>query len=144
MPIQFTAGSRTLKLDALPPHLIIRKTKFCKSRIVPIHPTSADMLRKYSELRERLHHDALSDAFFVSERGGHLGDHSLRRWFARITRKLRMWPTLGLRPSLSCIRYSFAIRRILLWYQECADVQALLPTLSVYLGHVRHRTVIGT
>jgi len=126
-----------VKSDALPPHLIIRKTKFCKSRIVPVHPTTADMLRKYSEQRERLQYDALSDAFFVSERGGHLSYHSLWRWFARITRKLGMWPTSGRRPSLHCIRHYFAIRRILLWYQEGADVQALLPTLSVYLGHVR-------
>jgi integrase/recombinase XerD len=126
-----------VKLDALPPHLIIRKTKFCKSRIVPIHPTTADMLRKYSEQRKQLHYDALADAFFVSERGGHLSYHSLWRWFARITRKLGMWPTAGRRPSLHCIRHYFAIRRILLWYQEGADVQALLPTLSVYLGHVR-------
>lgn len=126
-----------VKLDALPPHLIIRETKFCKSRIVPIHPTTADMLRKYSEQRKRLQYDALSDVFFVSERGSHLSYHSLWRWFARITRKLGMWPTSGRHPSLHCIRHYFAIRRILLWYQEGADVQALLPTLSVYLEHVR-------
>jgi hypothetical protein len=35
------------------------------------------------------------------------------------------------------MRHSFAVRRMLAWYREGADVQALLPTLSVYLGHVR-------
>jgi integrase len=126
-----------VKLDALPPHLFIRETKFGKTRIVPIHPTTSAMLRTYSEQRKRLQHDALSDAFFVSEQGGHLKHHSLWRWFTRLTRKLGMWPTSGRRPSLHCIRHYFATRRILLWYQEGADVQALLPTLSVYLGHVR-------
>ena len=126
-----------VRLDALPPHLIIRKTKFRKSRIVPLHTTAADMMRQYSDQRKRLQYDALSDAFFVSEQGGHLNHNSLWRWFTRLTRKLGMWPTLGRRPCLHCIRHYFAIRRMLTWYQEGANVQALLPTLSVYLGHVR-------
>jgi integrase len=126
-----------VRLDALPPCLIIRETKFGKSRIVPLHTTAADMLREYSDQRKRLQYDALSDAFFVSEQGGHLNHHSLWRWFTRLTRKLGMWPTFGRRPCLHCIRHYFAIRRMLVWYQEGADVQALLPTLSVYLGHVQ-------
>jgi integrase/recombinase XerD len=126
-----------VRLDALPPHLIIRETKFRKSRIVPLHATAADMVRQYLGQRKRLQYDALSAAFLVSEQGGHLNHNSLWRWFTRLTRKLGMWPTLGRRPCLHCIRYYFAIRRILIWYQEGANVQALLPTLSVYLGHVR-------
>jgi integrase len=51
-----------VRLDALPPHLIIRKTKFSKSRIVPLHATAADILRQYSDQRTRLQYDALSDA----------------------------------------------------------------------------------
>jgi site-specific recombinase XerD len=33
------------------------------------------------------------------------------------------------------MRHSFAVRRLTTWYQQGADVQALLPTLSTYLGH---------
>jgi len=33
-------------------------------------------------------------------------------------------------------RHSFAVRRLLTWYQEGRDVKACLPTLSIYLGHV--------
>lgn len=126
-----------VRLDELPPHLIIRETKFHKSRIVPLHPTVAEMLRRYSDERRRLQYHALSEAFFVSEKGTHLNHNTLWRWFTRLTKKLGMWPSSGRRPCLHCMRHSFAVRRMLAWYREGADVQALLPTLSVYLGHVR-------
>ena len=34
------------------------------------------------------------------------------------------------------MRHTFALDRLTSWYREGADVQALLPHLSVYLGHV--------
>jgi integrase/recombinase XerD len=125
-----------VKLDELPARLVIRDTKFHKSRIVPLHATVAGMLRRYSNERKRLQYP-LSEAFFVSEKGEHLNHNTLWRWFARLTKKLGMWPSSGRRPCLHCMRHSFAVRRMLAWYREGADVQALLPTLSVYLGHVR-------
>ena len=53
-----------VKLDELPPHLVIRETKFHKSRIVPPHATVVEMLRRYSDERRRLQYHALSEAFF--------------------------------------------------------------------------------
>jgi integrase/recombinase XerD len=41
------------------------------------------------------------------------------------------------RPSLHSFRHSFAVRRLRAWHEAGLDVQALLPTLSVYLGHTR-------
>jgi integrase/recombinase XerD len=41
------------------------------------------------------------------------------------------------RASLHSFRHSFAVRRLRAWHEASLDVQALLPTLSVYLGHVR-------
>ena len=35
------------------------------------------------------------------------------------------------------MRHSFAVERLRLWYHEGVDVQARLPLLSVYMGHVR-------
>ncbi len=49
-----------------------------------------------------------------------------------------MGPTAeGRRPSLSALRHAFAVQRMRLWYEEGVDVQARLPHLSVYMGHVR-------
>jgi integrase len=58
-----------VQLDREPPQLHILATKFHKSRIVPLHPSTAERLRHYREQRTRLHYDALSDAFIISEQG---------------------------------------------------------------------------
>jgi len=125
-------------LDNDPPCLHIRDTKFHKSRLVPLHPSTAEHLRHYTRLRTALHYDGLSDVFFVSEQGGQLGRSTLWHWFNARCRALGMGPTAeGRRPSLSALRHSFAVQRMRLWYEEGVDVQARLPHLSVYMGHVR-------
>jgi integrase/recombinase XerD len=125
-------------LDATPPVLHIRETKFHKSRLVPLHPTTVVPLRRYSAVRTTLHDAALSDVFFVSEQGQALTHDTLGRWFAQLCRQLGLEPTAGgRRPSLHALRHAFAMERLRRWHQDGMDVQALLPHLSVYLGHVR-------
>ena len=125
-------------LDATPPVLHIRETKFHKSRMVPLHPTTIVPLRHYTALRTALGYAALSDIFFVSEQGGALTYGPLRRWFLTVWHTVGLRPTDGgRRPSLRALRHSFAVQRMRRWYQEGREVQALLPHLSVYLGHVR-------
>jgi integrase len=76
-----------VQLDREPPQLHILETKFHKSRIVPLHPSAAERLRHYHEQRARLHYDALSDAFFISEQGLRIpripATQSMGRWFWR-------------------------------------------------------------
>ena len=124
--------------DNEPPCLHIRDTQFHKSRLVPLHPSTAEHLRHYAWLRTALHYDGLSDVFFVSEQGGPLSRRTLWHWFTARCRALGLGPTAGgRRPTLSALRHSFAVQRMRLWYQEGVDVQARLPHLSVYMGHVR-------
>jgi integrase/recombinase XerD len=75
-------------LDLDPPRLEIRKTKFNKSRLVPIHETVANKLRQYAELRHRLNYDALSDYFFVSEQGGRIRYKALYSAFQKLVSSL--------------------------------------------------------
>jgi integrase/recombinase XerD len=56
-----------VKLDRDPPQLHILETKFHKSRIVPLHPSTAAQLHLYRERRARWHYDALAEAFLVSD-----------------------------------------------------------------------------
>jgi integrase len=126
-----------VKLDLDPPQLYILETKFHKSRIVPLHPSTATHLRHYQAQRTRLHYDGLSEAFFVSERGRYLHHRALHDWFTRLCQRLAIAPTHGERvPCLTSFRHTFAVTRMQQWYQQGRDVQALLPHLSVYLGHV--------
>jgi integrase/recombinase XerD len=52
--------------------LHIRRTKFRKSRYVPVHPTTVAALKKYAEARDRLFPAPPTPAFFISERGGRI------------------------------------------------------------------------
>ena len=126
-----------VKLALHPPQIHILETKFHKSRIVPLHPSTAERLRHYSEQRARLHYDGLSDAFFVSEQGHHLKYLALHNWFARLCQRLAIEPThSGRNPCLMSLRHTFAVTCMRRWYQQGLDVPAWLPHLSVYLGHV--------
>jgi integrase/recombinase XerD len=126
-----------VKLDLDLPQLHILETKFHKSRVVPLHPSTATHLRHYQAQRARLHYDGLSEAFFVSERGRYLHHRALHDWFTRLCQRLAIAPTHGERaPCLTSFRHTFAVTRMQQWYQQGRDVQALLPHLSVYLGHV--------
>jgi integrase/recombinase XerD len=126
-----------VQLELDPPPLHILETKFHTSRIVPLHPSTAERLRRYREQRVRLHYDALSDAFFMSEQGQHLHYRALHDWFTRLCQRLAIKPIDGQRPPcLSSFRRTFAVIRMQRWYEQGLDVQALLPHLSVYLGHV--------
>ena len=119
------------------PYLVVRETKFGKSRFVPVHTTTADMLRRYWERRKAMRYDALSEAFLVSERGRHLRVKNVARWFDKQIVGLGIMAENGKRkPCLHSFRHTFAVRRIQTWYEEGADVQAMLPHLSVYLGHL--------
>jgi integrase len=126
-----------VQLSATPPRLLVRHTKFDKSRWVPLHDTTAAQLADYLAQRRKQAYDALSDAFFVSEKGTSLRTSSLGRWFGQVVLRLGLWPEKGKRwPSLRSFRHTFAVRRLRIWYEEGADVTTLLPHLSSYLGHV--------
>jgi integrase/recombinase XerD len=127
-----------VKLDRDPPQLHILETKFHKSRIVPLHPSTAAQLRLYGERRARWRYDALSEAFLVSEQGQPLRHQTLHAWFARLCRRLGFQPPEGARgPCLMSFRHTFAVTCVRRWYEQGQDVRALLPHLSVYLGHIR-------
>jgi integrase len=128
-----------VQLEARPAHLRVLQSKFRKSRLVPVDPTTATALASYVQRRQELGYHALSEVFFVNERGGQLDAGLLGRWFDRLTRKAGLLPIEegARRPSLHSFRHSFAVRRLRAWHEAGRDVQSLLPTLSVYLGHVR-------
>jgi integrase len=111
-------------------------TKFHKSRLVPLHSSTATALRAYAAKRSRLGYDGLCDRFFVSERPGGIAYQSIRRTFIRLVRRLGLGAGTQ-RLRLHDLRHTFAVRRLLTWYREGADVRARLPELSVYLGHLK-------
>jgi integrase/recombinase XerD len=126
-----------VQLDEQPPRLLIRQTKVHNSRWVPLHPTTAEHLRGYAHLRRALKYDGLSEVCFLSAQGRSLDLHTLHRTFQRLIRRLGITPLPGQRrPPLHACRHTFAVNRRRYWYEAGADACALVPNLSVSLGHL--------
>jgi integrase len=125
-----------VQLDMDPPRLLIRQTKFRKSRIVPLHVTAAKELHQYADQRRRLGYDG-REAFFISERGKQARYTRLSECIRQLIRGLgiQQHPRSGRFPGLHSLRHTFAVQRLLAWQGQGLDVNALLPHLSVYLGH---------
>jgi integrase len=118
--------------------LEIRRTKFRKDRLVPVHSTTCAQLRAYSSERDRTFPRTKSPAFFLSLRGGRLSPSGLGSAFrqARTRAGLDGGHPRQLRPH--DLRHRFAITRLVTSYRAGVDVQAQLPLLATYLGHVRY------
>lgn len=127
-----------VEMEATPPRLVIRETKFRKSRLVPVDSSTADALRSYASTRKRLGYDGLCETFFISESGAPLGYSTVGATFLHIVRRLGIHGAASSHgPNLRCLRHTFAVRRLLSWYGQGMDVNQLLPHLSVYLGHAK-------
>lgn len=119
--------------------LTIRRTKFGKSRHVPIHPSTGLVLRKYADQRDRIFPAPRTPAFFISDRGTRITDCMARYTFAKISQQLGLRPKAighGRGPRLLDMRHRFAVRTLINWYRAGIDVERELPKLATYLGHV--------
>lgn len=117
--------------------LTIRKTKFGKSRSVPLHPTSVTALRDYLGRDDRPRSGTPTAALFASSIGTRLRYCVVNQTFLRLIRRAGLQPrSPGCRPRLHDFRHSFAVRTILDAYRDDLDGGARLPILSTYLGHV--------
>jgi integrase/recombinase XerD len=127
-----------VQLDCDPTVLHVFETKFRKSRWVPLHSTTAEVLRDYKEHRSEDRAVQPTDPFFISNAGKPIPYYTLKNLFARLVRQLGIAAAPHSRsPSLHSLRHTFAVQRLTGWYQEGLDVQFLAPHLSVYLGHAR-------
>jgi len=119
--------------------LAIWDTKFFKSRLVPIGTTLTMALSTYGKARRNLPMPAgARSAFFALGTGGTISLGRLEKVFVRLREHAGIRSPLGARwqPRLHDMRHAFAVHRLVAWYREGADVQACLPLLATYLGHV--------
>jgi integrase len=117
--------------------LTVRLTKFGKSRLVPLHPTTGAALRSYANRRDaHLGPPRRGSTFFVAEQGGRLLHQYVHRVFWRLSREIGLRrPGDHTGPRVHDFRHRFAIRTLLDWYREGKNVEQQLPALSTYLGH---------
>ena len=118
--------------------LTIHDSKFGKSRWLPLHSTTQQVLHQYVLKRDHQYPVPFSSRFFVSETGHGLTSCTVRETFIKLSRKIGLrGKTDSHGPRLHDFRHRFAVQTLLRWYQDGADVDQHLPELSTYLGHVK-------
>jgi len=129
-------GLQLVEVDLQAGVLTVRQSKFGKSRLVPLHPTTRAALRRYAERRDAHVGSRCGPHFFVAQSGGRLPQSSVRRVFMQLSREIGLRrPGERTGPRIHDIRHRFAIRTLVCWYREGTDVEKKLPVLSTYLGH---------
>jgi site-specific recombinase XerD len=120
--------------------LTIRESKYGKSRLVPIHPSTAAALKCYAVERDRIFRIPSTSFFFVSECGMALKLGEVRRWLCKISRacglrKKAKDHRCGHGPRLQDLRHTFATSRLVEWYKAGCNVAVQMPKLATYWGH---------
>jgi len=124
-------------LDLAHELLVVRDGKFGKSRELPLQPSTIRALRDYLRLRDRLHPAPSAPALLISPAGTRLLYCNVHATFRQLRRRAGLQPrSASCRPRIHDLRHTFAVRTLLDAYRSEADVQARLPLLSTYLGHV--------
>jgi len=117
--------------------LYIRDSKFGKSREVPLHHTTVKALHIYARERDRYCPQPKAPSFFISTTGTRLIPSKVDTAFVELLRcaGIQNLPPKR-RPRPHDLRHTFAVRTLIEWHRQGVNVQARLPLLSTYLGHV--------
>jgi integrase len=118
--------------------LTVREGKFRKSRLVPLHPTTVQALIRYGARRDACRGAQRSEFFFHTDRTPTLERAAVEKTFSRLRDRLG-WTTHGRarRPRIHDLRHTFAVRRLLRWYEEGVEVNQKILALATYLGHAK-------
>jgi len=118
--------------------LTVRGTKFGKTRLVPLHASTCQVLADYIARRQRHWAERpVSSYLFVSSWGNRLDGGQVHRAFYGLSRQIGLRGASDRRgPRLHDLRHRFATNTLVNWYRCDQDPARRLPLLSAYLGHV--------
>jgi len=114
--------------------VVVRESKFGKSRIVPLDHTTVDALRAFVANRDGLV-ERRAPAVFVSIRGDRMIYACAQQTFRRLCDTTGIGADAPNRPRIHDLRHSFAVNTLIGWHRDGENVDARLPALSTYLGH---------
>jgi integrase/recombinase XerD len=128
--------SEALKLtiaDVSNDGLLIRETKFRKTRLVPLHDTAAAGLKCYLARRRPRSDD---DPVFIDERGLALRYIAVKESFDRLVSRAGIRPASIRRPRLHDLRHTFAVRALQGSPAGRSWCGAHMAALATYMGHI--------
>lgn len=116
--------------------LHIREGKFHKSRWVPLSSSTCTMLQVYLHKRQNATASAGEHPLFISLRHSRLSHCTVNQAFCSLLKQCRIHKSKGNGPRIHDLRHTFAVHCLLKWYSNGQDVNAKLPALATYMGHV--------
>jgi len=141
----YTAGLRRGELvhltlgdyDPVERTLHVRATKFHKSRLVPLSRDAAQEMDVYLEARRQFPHAPRLPLLCNQSAGLRpFTGAGLAQGLRHLFRCAGVSTASGRPPRVHDLRHSFAVHALIRWYKAGIDVQAKLPALATYMGHV--------
>lgn len=115
--------------------VLVRESKFGKSRLIPVHPSTLGALADYATRRDTEHPRPTTESFFVSVTGRRLIYTTVGLTFRQLCEDAEIGIGARRRPRLHDLRHTFAVTTLVEWYRAGVDVTAKMALLSTYLGH---------
>jgi len=116
--------------------LFIVAGKFRKARWVPLSASTCGALARYLQARSRFSLHAPDSPLFLNQRSRRLHYPPVHQTFQRLLCQCGLPQHAYTGPRIHDLRHTFAVHRLLAWYRDGQDVNARLPWLATYMGHV--------
>jgi integrase/recombinase XerD len=116
--------------------ITVRQTKFNKSRLIPLHPSTSSALRRYAAHRDRIIRNPRAEAFFLMPCGGRVSKCMAWETFRLLLHKTGIRAlSSAYGPRVHDLRHTFAVKVLVRFYKEGLDIDRKIHALSTYLGH---------
>lgn len=116
--------------------LFIAKGKFRKARWLPLSASTCQALQSYLNRRIHVKPSSPDAPLFLNLRSRRLHHGAVFQTFRRLLRTCEIPHGAPAAPRIHDLRHTFAVHRLLAWYRDGKDVNARLPWLATYMGHV--------
>lgn len=119
--------------------LLVRQSKFHKSRLLPLSDDAVSEFEGYLEACHLIGRPLCPQAPLLWNRlygGRHYSGGGLGQGFQRLFKNARIRTVAGRTPRVHDLRHTFAVTALLRWYRGGVDVQTRLPALATYMGHI--------
>ncbi|MCC7538136.1 MAG: tyrosine-type recombinase/integrase [Deltaproteobacteria bacterium] len=119
--------------DVKPEGLLIRRTKFQKTRIIPLHESARQGIAQYLERRRPV--GTPPPSLFLGYHGGRLAETSARSMFWKMRRTAGLERSEGQSPRIHDFRHTFAVRALEACPEGRERIAQHMLALTTYLGH---------
>jgi len=132
--LRISEAIHLLVSDITPDGLLIRNTKFHKTRLVPLHDTAMVGLGCYLVCRQGAHRGG--DHVFISDEGQPLAYWKIHRVFRALVKSAGLKPAGGRWPRIHQLRHTFAVRALESSPTGRQRIGQHMLALATYMGHV--------